>query len=199
MPVNNRSGKRIAVIQVINKRGDRIFSDDDENILKSLASQMAIAIENAQLIDELKLSFESSIRTLSATVDARHHLTAGHSERVTEYSLMIARSLGLGPEEWELIKYAGLLHDIGKIGTKDAVLLKSGRLTKAERMEMQKHAAKTKEILDNFHFSKELARYLSLLLIIMNISTGRAIPINSRGRIFPCAPVFSQWQMFLTP
>jgi HD-GYP domain-containing protein (c-di-GMP phosphodiesterase class II) len=153
MPINDRSGERIAVIQVINKLEGGAFTDDDENLLKSLASQIAIAIENAQLIDELKLSFESSIRTLSAMVDARHHLTAGHSERVTEYSLMIAHTMGIENKECEMIKYAGLLHDIGKIGIKDAVLLKCGRFTQDERTEMERHAAKTKEILDNFRFA----------------------------------------------
>ena len=185
MPINNRSGGRIAVIQVINKQGGGLFNDDDENLLKSLASQMAISIENAQLIDELKLSFESSIRTLSATVDARHHLTAGHSERVTEYSMMIARRMGIGPEEGELIKYAGLLHDIGKIGIKDAILLKSGQFTAAERIEMEMHAVRAKEILDNFHFSKALSQVPFIASHHHERFDGSGYPDRLRGEDIP--------------
>ncbi len=197
MPINNRSGERIAVIQVINKQGGGVFNVDDENLLKSLSSQMAIAIENAQLVDELELSFESSIRTLSATVDARHRLTAGHSERVTEYSLMIARNMGLGPEEEELIKYAGLLHDIGKIGTKDSVLLKSGRFTPEERMEMERHAVKTKEILDNFHFSKTLAQVPFIASHHHEHFDGRGYPDKLRGEDIPlCARILAVADVF---
>ena len=68
----------------------RSFDRNDEIILEAIASQVAITIENHFLIDALKTSFESSIRTLSATVDARHPLTARHSQRVTDYSLTIA-------------------------------------------------------------------------------------------------------------
>ena len=87
VPVYNRRKERIAVLQVLNKKNGQLFNEHDEIILAAVASQVAIALENSFLLDELQLSFESSIRTLSATVDARHPLTAGHSQRVTEYSL----------------------------------------------------------------------------------------------------------------
>ncbi|MFC1592248.1 HD domain-containing phosphohydrolase, partial [Thermodesulfobacteriota bacterium] len=156
MPIYNRNGERIAVIQVMNKAGRGRFGDEDINLLKSLAAQVEIALENSRLMEELSLSFESSIRTLSATVDARHPLTAGHSQRVTEYSLLIARQLGLDEKEKEVIKYAGLLHDIGKIGIRDDVLLKYGRFTDDEREEMNTHPLKTREILEKFRFPQAL-------------------------------------------
>jgi response regulator RpfG family c-di-GMP phosphodiesterase len=158
MPISTRDGERIAVIQVLNKNDGGTFDDEDQDLLRSLASQVAIALENARLIDELRLSFESSIRTLSATVDAKHHLTAGHSERVTEYALMIGRRMNLSAKELEIIKYAGLLHDIGKVGIKDDVLLKCGSFTPAEKAEMETHTIKTRDILENFRFSKTLAQ-----------------------------------------
>ncbi len=156
MPINSRDGERIAVIQVLNKKGGETFDSDDIILLRSLSSQVAIALENSQLVEELKLSFESSIRTLSATVDAKHKLTAGHSERVTEYALIIARQMGIGEGELEVIKYAGLLHDIGKVGIRDAILLKCGPFTPEERAEMETHTVKTNAILENFRFSKTL-------------------------------------------
>lgn len=156
MPITNRSGDRIGVIQVINKAGSARFDEDDESLLKALSGSVAVALENSFLMEELAASFEGSIRSLSATVDARHPLTAGHSQRVTEYALMIAREMNLDEGELEVIKYAALLHDIGKIGIRDKVLLKNGPFTPEERAEMNTHPAKTLAILKTFHFPKAL-------------------------------------------
>jgi len=156
MPITNRAGKRIGIIQVINKIEGGHFNKDDEELLKGLVAQVAIALENSFLMDELEVSFESSIRTLSATVDAKHPLTAGHSLRVTEYALMIARELKLDKDEQEIIEYAALLHDIGKIAIHDSVLLKDGPFSPEERAEMNIHPAKTKTILEKFHFPARL-------------------------------------------
>ncbi len=93
VPIQSKEGKRIGILQVINKRGKIKFDAEDEDYLKGLSAQIGIALENSFLHEELGLSFESSIRTLSAVVDARHPLTAGHSLRVTEYSLMIGNEL----------------------------------------------------------------------------------------------------------
>ena len=156
MPITNRSGENIAVIQVINRIGGGQFDDEDESLLKALSGQIAIALENSFLMEELESSFEGFIRTLSAAVDARHRFTAGHSQRVTEYSLIIGEEMGLDAGQLETIKYAALLHDIGKIGIKDSVLLKNGPFTPEEREEMNKHPAKTLCILSKFHFPKNL-------------------------------------------
>jgi putative nucleotidyltransferase with HDIG domain len=156
VPVTNRTGERIAVVQVINKLGGAGFDRDDIDLLTSLVSSAGIALENAFLMDELEASFEGAMSTLAATVDARHPLTAGHSQRVTEYALMIAEEMGLDEDERVMIKYAGLLHDIGKIGIKDQVLLKDGPFTPEERSEMDDHPAKTRSILEKFHFPKRL-------------------------------------------
>lgn len=152
MPINNRAGKRIGVVQIINKLDGGYFSNADESLLRGLISQVSIALENSFLVDELEASFESSIRTLSATVDARHPLTAGHSLRVTEYALMIAGEMGLDKGEQQVIKYAALLHDIGKIAIKDRVLLKNGRFSPEEKAEMDIHPMVTRTILEKFHF-----------------------------------------------
>ncbi|MBW2617401.1 MAG: GAF domain-containing protein [Deltaproteobacteria bacterium] len=156
MPVRNRDQETIGVIQVINKQGDREFDQEDEFLLSALSSQVAIALENSALIDELKTSFESFIRTLSATVDARHPLTAGHSERVTTYSQIIGQQMGLDEEQMEALKYSALLHDIGKLGIPDAVLLKNGRFDDEERRQMNLHSTKSHDILSNIRFPRVL-------------------------------------------
>ena len=156
LPIKGRDGQNIGVIQVINKKGKDRFERSDEVFLKGLASQVGIALENSLLIDELKLSFNSSISTLSAIVDARHPLTAGHSLRVTEYSLRIAKEMGLSGNDIEVLRLSAFLHDIGKIGIRDAVLLKNGLFDPEERVEMNTHPAKTRAILNNFHFPRSL-------------------------------------------
>ena len=94
--------------------------------------------------------------TLSATVDAKHTLTAGHSERVAELSVRIGKALGLNGNRLETLRYAALLHDIGKIGISDEILLKNGPFNDSEREEMNSHPTKTKAILEKFHFPKML-------------------------------------------
>jgi len=156
VPIRSRTGQNIGVLQVINKQGGGPFDSRDEIILKGLASQVGIALENSLLIDEIKLSFTHSVGTLSAMVDARHPLTAGHSRRVTEYALLIAREMGLDGTDIEVLRLAALLHDIGKIGIPDAVLLKDGSFTPEERAEMDSHPVKTRQILEKFHFPQAL-------------------------------------------
>ncbi|MBN2283405.1 MAG: HD domain-containing protein [Deltaproteobacteria bacterium] len=156
VPIKNLKGERIGVLQVINKQDKVQFDYEDEILLKALAAQIGIALENSFLLEEIRLSFESAINTLSATVDARHPLTAGHSERVKEYSLLIARKMGMSEKEIESLKLAALLHDIGKIGIRDTILLKDGVFSPSERAEMNTHAKKTKIILENFHFPSDL-------------------------------------------
>ena len=128
VPITNRSGDRTGVIQVINKADEGRFDNGDADLLIALASSAGIALENSFLMEELEASFEGAIRTLAATVDAKHPLTAGHSQRVTEYALLIAREMNLNENEQVVIKYAGLLHDIGKIGIKDSVFSRTAPL-----------------------------------------------------------------------
>lgn len=123
------------------------FSPDDVQLAVTLAAQAAAAIENAQLYDDLRDQFEHSIRVIANAIDARDPYTRGHSERVALYARMIAEEMGLPDEEVELIYQAGLLHDVGKIGIRDAILLKEGRLTDEEFGVMQSHPVKSAEII----------------------------------------------------
>ena len=185
VPITNRSGDRIGVIQVINKADGGDFDEDGENLLAALASSAGIALENSFLMEELEISFEGAIRALAATVDARHPLTAGHSQRVTEYALLIAHEMNLTEDEQVVIKYAGLLHDIGKIGIKDSVLLKNGPFTPEERAEMNDHPAKTRSILEKFHFPKRLLQVPVVAAYHHEKVDGRGYPYGMMGEDLP--------------
>ena len=88
---------------------------------------------------ELRIAYVQTIRALAEAVDAKDAYTRGHSERVGVYASKMARSLGLPRELIERVYISGLLHDVGKIGVRDAVITKPERLTDAEYLEIQQH------------------------------------------------------------
>jgi len=98
----------------------------------------------------------AALEALSATVDARDAYTAGHSRRVAASAVVIARELGLSSAELEVVDQAALLHDIGKIGVPDAVLLKEGPLTAAEWVVMRSHPEEGARIIERLGYLDEV-------------------------------------------
>lgn len=155
MPMRNRKMDIIGVFQVLNKRLTH-FDKVDEDLLTAIATSAGVALENATMAQEMKVSFDSFVKTLSTTIDARDPITAGHSERVAEYAVLLGEEMELHDNDLEALKYASLLHDIGKIGIREDVLKKDGRLTEKEYRHIQKHVYYTHEILKNVHFERHL-------------------------------------------
>lgn len=151
VPIYNYDGDMIGVGQILNKMNG-YFTDDDVNQLNLLLPQIAICLMNSVLHAALSRHFDSVMHVLAASIDARDPLTAGHSERVTEYSVGICEELGLSEKDCEVIRVAALLHDYGKIGIEDAVLKKPSGLTDEEYGKIKTHAEKTREILEEINF-----------------------------------------------
>jgi len=139
--------KVMGVLNVNNKKTRKIFNLDDFRLLKQMAAQVAIVIENARLYKRLSDLYMRTITSLAATIDARDHYTRKHSEMVAKYAVAIAEAMKLAPEQVELIRQASHLHDIGKIGVHDFILLKPGKLTEEEWEEVKLHSVKGAEIL----------------------------------------------------
>jgi len=157
MPMRNRQKETIGVVQVLNKKEPGCcFDETDEKLLEILSTMAANQLEIAQLVEELQKMFDSVVETLAATIDARDPITAGHSKRVTLYCLQIAEQLGLDQKEKELLRYSALLHDYGKIGVREAVLTKEGRLADDEYKHIQTHVVLSKEILSKMYFRRDL-------------------------------------------
>lgn len=161
MPIKNNNQEIIGAFQVLNK-AHGIFTKNDEDLLVAIGGSASIALENAQLFEqqkelykEQKLLFESFINTLAASIDARDKITAGHSNRVKLYSMLIVNALGLDEKTKELIEKAATLHDIGKIGIRDSVLQKEGKLTPEEYKHIQEHVQITHNILDKICMSED--------------------------------------------
>ena len=149
MPLKNVSGHIIGVFEAMNK-SDKPFNTDDEGILQLISSMAASGIENAQLYESLSQSQLETIYRLAVTAEYRdQHDTAIHLRHISEYSALIAQGLGLPEREVENIRYASPLHDIGKVGIADAILLKPGKLTAEEFEEIKKHTLYGAKILCN--------------------------------------------------
>jgi HD-GYP domain-containing protein (c-di-GMP phosphodiesterase class II) len=142
----------IGVLAVDNIKTKKPLLESDINILMGIANQIGISIHNAELIDARFRQFQSILQVLAATTDARDPITAGHSEKVTEYAVGICNELGMSYNYTEMIRVASLLHDYGKIGVDDAILKKPGRLTTEEYDHIKTHAPKTKSILEQVNF-----------------------------------------------
>jgi putative nucleotidyltransferase with HDIG domain len=107
---------------------------------RHIAEEIAVALDNLRLVEELNQLNWGTIGALANAVDAKSPWTAGHSERVTRLSLDIGRAMGLTEQELELLHLGGLFHDIGKIGVPEAILDKPGRLTDEEYALIKTHA-----------------------------------------------------------
>jgi HD-GYP domain-containing protein (c-di-GMP phosphodiesterase class II) len=113
---------------------------------------LGVSIRNAELLEARERQFQSILKTLAASIDARDPLTAGHSEKVTQYALGICEELNVEKEFYDMIRVAALLHDYGKIGVPDALLKKPRRLTAEEYEVIKTHAEKTRKILEKVNF-----------------------------------------------
>jgi HD-GYP domain-containing protein (c-di-GMP phosphodiesterase class II) len=141
VPITLR-GKPLGVVFLANYQVGHAFTADHRNLVTELATQAAVAIDNARLFKDREEVILASLEALANAVDARDPYTAGHSERVTKYALMIARQMHYSPQDqgaWVRLERGGRLHDIGKIGVPDAVLQKTGKLTAEEFEKMKSH------------------------------------------------------------
>ncbi len=146
---------------MIDKVGSAEFSEEDGRLATTLAGQAAIAVENAALLEDLRLSnnglaeaYDTTIEGWSRALDLRDKETEGHSQRVTELALRMVHKMGIDDEQCVHIRRGALLHDIGKMGVPDSILLKPGSLTEEEWIVMRKHPVQSYELLSPISFLK---------------------------------------------
>src|SRR5476649_1942802 len=129
-------------------------------------------------------AYTGAIRALATALDARDPYTAGHSERVSVLSVAIGRQLALSPDEVEVLRLGALLHDIGKIGVPDQVLMKPGALTDAEFAAIKLHPVLGARILKSVPF---LSRHIAIVELHHERPDGRGYPTGLRGDDIPLA------------
>lgn len=123
-----------------------------ESGIKAISQMNLIREINDELKDtygKLQKAYMESIETLRFTVEAKDTYTRGHSDRVSEYSVLLGKKLGLSEEDINTLRIGGLFHDIGKIGVPDSILLKESKLTDNEYSEIKNHPSIGAHILSN--------------------------------------------------
>lgn len=141
VPITLR-GTPLGVLFLANYQLGHAFTADHRALVTELAAQAAVAIDNARLFKDREDVIVQALVTLANTSDTRDRYTAGHSQRVTQYSLMIARHMQYAPDDpsaWVRLERGARLHDIGKIGVPDEILRKTGKLSEEEFEKMKSH------------------------------------------------------------
>lgn len=188
-PMKDRDAGVIGVLQLINCRdqtGQVVpFDRDVAGLVDALASQAAIALKNAQLTSELRQVHFKTIVRLSVAAEFRDTDTANHIQRVSHYCALLAREMGWSKEDQELIKYAGAMHDIGKIAIPDHVLLKPGAFTPEERAVMERHTGLGGDILGDNPDARVIVMARSMAITHHEWWDGTGYPEGLRGEQIP--------------
>jgi len=126
---------------------NEIFRQGELQLLVSLAEQLSVVIANTNLYHDLELFIINMVKSLVFAIEAKDVYTRGHSERVSRFSMQMGKKLGLTGKELDALRWASILHDIGKIGIPESILNKPGSLTDEEYEVIKDHPAKGFEIL----------------------------------------------------
>lgn len=158
------------------------FDEDSIALFAAFVHQAAAALENARLYEMNQETFYQTITALAQALEMRDPYTLGHSKRVTYYAVRVAERMGFPAHQIEVLRQAGLLHDIGKIGVRDSVLLKPGRLTSAERAAINRHPDIGDSILNPV---ESLHEALDVIRVHHEYWDGSGYPNGLRGEDIP--------------
>lgn len=132
-------GEILGVLNLTDKSDGSDYTEEDEYLIMMLAEKAGIKIENNALYEGIYANLINTLKTLVSTIEAKDPYTRYHSQRVTETAHALAQHIGCSEDDCESIAFAGALHDIGKIGIQDSILLKNGRLTSDEYQVIKNH------------------------------------------------------------
>jgi len=138
VPLTSAEGT-IGSITVGSRNPDQRFTSDDVRLLATIANHVTIAVGNIGLFSSVQEAYLATVRALAAAVDAKDPYTRGHSNGVAAYALRIGEAMVFSQEQMVALEMAAYLHDIGKIGISEDILLKPGKLTDAEMSQMRHH------------------------------------------------------------
>jgi HD-GYP domain-containing protein (c-di-GMP phosphodiesterase class II) len=171
-PMQNKHNEVIGVLQVLNKR-DGIFTEEDEELILALSSQAAVAVENAILYEDIQKLFEGFIKASVYAIESRDPTTSGHSERVAILTVGLAEKVDRADtglyadvkfsiEDMREIRYASLLHDFGKVGVREPVLVKANKLYEHNLEAVRARFKFIKKVVENEYLQRKLSLALTL-------------------------------------
>ncbi len=134
--------RKLGVLHLDRSFFQKPFTDEDLKLADALAATVSVGIECAQLLEKQRKLFIETITALAQLVEHRDEYTGGHTKRVTKFALMLGKQLSLAAADMNLLETGTPLHDIGKIGIKDHILNKPGKLTPDEFEVMKTHTTK---------------------------------------------------------
>jgi HD-GYP domain-containing protein (c-di-GMP phosphodiesterase class II) len=181
VPIYSRE-RLLGIMVLFYEREREEVENEDLNLVTAIAGQAAVAMENATLYEDLEMSYFSTVKALARAIEVKDPYTYGHSERVTEYAMVIARKMKL--PEWEMrnIKYAAALHDIGKLGISAQILNKPGTLSEEEFLHVKTHPQMGDSIIAPVSF---LAKPRDIILHHHERFDGNGYPDGLEGEEIP--------------
>jgi len=149
--------KLLGVMEAVNPSLKRFVAEEALELFSFFANQAAAAVSNAKLFSEFKQLFMNTVRSLSQALEAKDQYTSGHAQRVSLFSIVVAKEMEIPKNEIESIELSALLHDIGKIGVPEEILTKPDKVTPEEYEEIKKHPMHGFKILEPLeHLEKVL-------------------------------------------
>ncbi|MCL4216218.1 MAG: HD domain-containing protein, partial [Candidatus Hydrogenedentes bacterium] len=153
-------GDTLGVLYIEANPPTETFTSDKLELVTALAGPIAIAVKHGQVLERLEQSYEQTLFGLASAIELRDHYTVGHTLRVTQFALAMARELGWPEEKLKQCERGGILHDIGKIAVDDAILRKAGPLTEEERKKVRVHPERGARILQDIKFLADVIPYV---------------------------------------
>ncbi len=142
----------LGLILISKRAAEEGFARSDMQVLSIIANQASVALHNSRLMKDLERGYLNTLLSLNLVLEAKHPYTRGHTQRVTQYSLMIGRSMNLSEGDLRTIRDGATLHDIGKVGVSETILNKKGKLTDEEMALVRKHPIIGDEIISPIRF-----------------------------------------------
>jgi len=143
--------KVLGIITTFSKK-NHLFNSEEIKLLGIFSYQVATAINESKHNDDIHMNYFNTMHALMLAIEARDPYTRGHTERVTHYSLQIARAMNMADSQIETLRYAAEVHDVGKISIPDSILNKPAPLTPEERSIIQLHPIRGAEMLSPLKF-----------------------------------------------
>ncbi|MDQ1257419.1 MAG: hypothetical protein QG656_2023 [Candidatus Hydrogenedentes bacterium] len=172
----------VGVLYVDTRGTTHAFVQSDLELLVALAGPAAIAIKNAQYVEKLEQAYHETLIVLANAIELRDHYTVGHTWRVTNFGVEIARKMGWGEDRISLAEMGGVLHDVGKIAVDNAILSKPGRLTDEEYEKMKVHPERGARMMQDVSFLKPV---IPFCLYHHERYDGRGYPFGLKGDDIP--------------
>jgi HD-GYP domain-containing protein (c-di-GMP phosphodiesterase class II) len=174
--------KILGVIETLNKLDGSEFDEQDLDAVISVATTTAMSIENTRQYQTILEAYKNTIATLAAAIDAKDPYACGHSLRVMEYTAMVGAYFPISSEDMETLRYAAVLHDIGKLGIDSCILNKEIPLTQQEWDIVRQHAAIGSNMMKEIPF---LEKASEIVLCHHERYDGKGYPRGLKGENIP--------------